>query len=133
MTDLPPPPAHVEPYVRVLGIEMTVEFLMEFGGAELYLAKTPKARSRLAALIGIDKAKALAASAELLQRRVPTAKPWIASVMRAKGLPIAEIARTLHVSDVSVRNMLKKSGRPPTKVKKSGAPPAKDPRQYRLL
>jgi len=124
MTGLPPPPAHVEPYVRVLGTDLAVEFLLAFGGAEIYLAAAPKGRSRLAAVIGIEKAAALADTAELLPRRVPTAKPWIATVMRAQGLPVAEIARRLHTSDVSVRAWLKKSGRPP---------PSSDPRQYRLF
>ncbi len=111
MTEGPfvPPPAHIAPYVEVLGIELTVEFLLTFGGAELYLAASPKGRSRLTALIGIDKAAALARTAEFLPRRVPTAKPWVAAVFRAKGLPVAEIARRLHVSDVSVRSWLKKS------------------------
>ncbi len=68
-TDLqyPNPPAHVQTYVRVLGSELAVDFLMAFGGAQLYIAPNPKKRS-----------------------------------------PVSEIARTLHVSDVSVRSWLKK-------------------------
>jgi hypothetical protein len=123
MNDLPAPPAHVEPYVRVLGIESAVEFLMTFGGAELYLAAKPKGRGRLAALVGIDKAAALARAAEHLPRRVPTAKPWIARVMHAKGLPKAEIARRLHQSDVSVRRWIDASPDQPTA----------DPRQLPLF
>lgn len=119
----PPPPAHIEPYVQVLGVDGAVEFLMNFGGAELYLAPNPKRRSRLVAVVGQAKARELAAACEGMPRRIPVAKQWIASVMRAKGLPVAEIARRLHSSDVSVRSWLKKSG----------ARPANDPRQLRLF
>jgi hypothetical protein len=106
------PPANIEPYVRVLGIDGAIEFLLTFGGAELYLAKDPKGRSKLAGLVGIDKAAALAQAAEYLPRRVPVAKPWIALVWKSKGLPVAEIARRLHTTDVSVRRWLKAG--PPT-------------------
>jgi len=104
----PQPPAHVETYVRILGCELAVDFLMAFGGAQLYIAPNPKKRSRLSALVGPEKARALAGVSDHLPARVPTAKPWIAGVMRSKGLPVSEIARTLHVSDVSVRSWLKK-------------------------
>lgn len=118
-----PPPAHIAPYVKVLGQDMAVEFLLAFGGAELYLAANPKGRSRLAKLIGRERAAALAKAAEHLPRRVPTAKPWIAMVMRSKGLPVAEIARRLHVADVTVRAYLKRA---PAVI-------AEDPRQMRLF
>lgn len=104
----PKPPAQIEPYVRVLGVEGAVEFLLTFGGAELYITETPKSRSRLVALVGREKAIELARAAEFLPRRVPVAKPWLAAVHRCWGLPIAEIARKLHVTDVTVRNYLKR-------------------------
>ena len=79
---------------------------MQFGGAELYLATAPK-RSRLAQVIGVDKAADLAAQAHRLSARVPVAKRWLARVMKSKGLSNAEIARKLHVTDVTVRAYLK--------------------------
>ncbi|WP_126976512.1 helix-turn-helix domain-containing protein [Frigidibacter oleivorans] len=118
---IPPPPAHVAPYVRVLGLDLAVEFLMTFGGAEIYIAASPQARNRVAGLVGRDKALALAE--ELLPRRVPTAKPWIAAVLRSQGLPVAEIARRLHATDVTVRSWLKRSK----------TDPPSDPRQMRLF
>ncbi|NCM96130.1 MAG: helix-turn-helix domain-containing protein [Rhodobacterales bacterium] len=119
----PKPPAHVAPYVDVLGVDGAVEFLLAFGGAELYLATSPKGRSRLAQLVGVEKAAELAHAAEHLPRRVPTAKPWIAQVFKSRGLSVAEIARRLHVSDVSVRAWLKKTE----------SVPVADPRQMRLF
>ncbi len=108
MIDLPRPPAHIEPYVRVLGADLAVRFLMEFGGAELYLAKTPKGSSRAEVLLGPDRFAALAALG--LPRRVPTGKPWLARVLKQEGLSTAEIARRLHVSDVTVRSYLADDG-----------------------
>lgn len=104
----PSVPAHIAPYVRILGVDLAVEFLLAFGGAQLYIAPNPKNRSRLATLVGVDKARELARVAEDLPARVPTAKPWIAAILRTKNLPVSEIARRLHSSDVSVRAWLKK-------------------------
>ena len=110
---LPPPPAHLEPYVAVFGPDEAVRFLLAFGGAELSLSKNPR-RSRLAAEFGEDKAAQLAALAEWLDlpRRVPLGKPWIAQVLFAKGLPVMEIARTLHSADKSVRKWIDDAGQP---------------------
>ncbi|TDE40945.1 helix-turn-helix domain-containing protein [Antarcticimicrobium sediminis] len=106
MTELVRPPAHIAPYVRVLGQDGALAFLLELGGAELYIAKSPKGRSRLVQVVGQDKAEALARVADELPSRIPTAKPWIARVLKAKGLPVAEIARKLHTTDVTVRKYL---------------------------
>lgn len=104
----PRAPAHVAPYVDALGPETAIRFLLEFGGAELYIAASPKGRSRMVAVIGVEGAAALAAIAHRLPKRVPTAKPWIAQCLRADGLAVAAIARQLHTSDVSVRKWLKR-------------------------
>ncbi|PWE29981.1 hypothetical protein DDZ14_16200 [Maritimibacter sp. 55A14] len=118
----PSPPANIAPYVEVLGAQGAVEFILEFGGAELYLAPNPKRRSRLVTLVGHDKARRLAAAAEYLPARVPLAKPWCAAVLRSQNLSVAEIARKLHASDVSVRGWLKRYDTP-----------GGDPRQMSLL
>ena len=119
----PRPPAQVQPYVDVLGVDGAVEFLLTFGGAELYIAANPKGRGKVERQFGADKATALAALSDRLPRRVPTAKPWLAQVLRTQGLPVAEIARRLHATDVSVRAWLRKA--------ELGEAP--DSRQLRLL
>jgi hypothetical protein len=103
-----PVPANLEPYVRVLGVELAIAFLAEFGGAELYLARSPQ-RSRLTKLVGRDRAAALAQAAERLPKRIPLGKRWIAELYRARGLSTAEIARRLKASDVAVRGWLKQA------------------------
>ena len=63
----PKPTAQVEPYVEVFGFDLAIAFLLQFGGAELYVAKDPKGRSQLEALVGPDRAKALGAITHRLQ------------------------------------------------------------------
>ncbi len=93
----------------VLGEAQTIRFFLNFGGAELYVPVTPTPRGRLVALLGQEGAAALALARDRLPRRVPLAKPWIARRLRAQGVGVNEIARTLLSSDVSVRAWLKDS------------------------
>jgi len=123
MTDLPRTPAQIEAYV--LNVEGTIDFLLEFGGAELTLSCNPRADSRVAKAVGLDLPRALGAHAGHLPRPVPLTKPWIAQVLRAPSLPVAEIARRPHVSDVAVRGYLRRN--------LYGKRRAPDPRQYSLL
>jgi hypothetical protein len=106
-TPHPKPTAQVAVYYEVLGLELTVEFLLTFGGAELNIPENPQGRSQLEALIGTDKTIALAAELHRLQRRVPLATRWLAQVLAWQGYSTAAIARRLRVSDKTVRGWLK--------------------------
>ena len=99
-------PAHVQPYVDVLGMDGAVSFLLEFGGAEVYLSGRPQARSMIAQAIGVGNVKALADKLGAEHVRVPVAKPFIAQHFKGKQMSVAEIARTLHVTDTTVRSYL---------------------------
>lgn len=123
-----PVPAHVEPFVRVLGVDGAISFLLKFGGAELHLTTSPKGRSRLEAEYGAEVAIQIAEVASHLPRRVPLAKEWIAAVWSREGLSDAEIARRLHVTDVTVRAWRKKA--PWRGLRKAKA---SDPRQMPLI
>lgn len=128
MPDLTPsirPTAQVAPYVEALGVDMAVEFLLSFGGAEIYLAVSPKSRSRVAELVGKEKARKLAAMSDRLQRRVPLANQWIAKVLKSKGLSNADIARRMRTTDVTVRSWLKQ--------KDATQPSRRDPDQLSLF
>jgi hypothetical protein len=87
--------------VRVLGVEKAIDFLLEFGGAELYIAKRPQERGRLARLIGPVKAAELAEAADGLPSRIPLAKEWLARTLLTQGLPVAEVARRLRLCDIA--------------------------------
>lgn len=129
MNTFPRPPAHIEPIDRVLGPEGAVEFLLAFGGSDLTLPRRPQAGSRLVGVLGRERAEALcdaAHEAYAWPRRVPLAKPWLSRVLHAWGLPVAEIARRLHIADATVRRHLAAT---------EGGDPrdATDPRQFRLF
>lgn len=104
---MPRPTAQVEAFVEALGPDLTVTFLLTFGGAELSVPATPNGRSAHEALIGPEAAARLSSVRHRLQRRVPLAKAWLAAMLEWQGLSVAQIARTLRVSDQSVRRMLK--------------------------
>jgi Sigma-70, region 4 len=119
MTDLarpmPRPPAQIAPYVDVFGPDLTVTFLLQFGGAELHLSKTPRATTPWVRLAGQDKAHALYQRAQddlTVQARIPLAKGWLVAMLAWQGYPNAEIARTLRMTVNSVRNWLKKADGP---------------------
>ena len=76
----PKPTAQVEPYFEVLGLDDTLRFIEEFGGTEIYIARNPRTRSSVVALLGFDKANALTSISHRLQPRVPLAKKWRARV-----------------------------------------------------
>lgn len=102
-----------EPYVDILGEDLTIEFLLHFGGTEIYIPADPKSRSRVADLIGRDKAKKLAQA--FLPTRVPLANQWLAKAMYVRGVGKGEIARRLRISDVTVRKWLGDAETPQTK------------------
>ena len=104
----PKPTAQVEPFVEALGYDEAVTFLMHFGGAGLYLAKSPKGRSASAEMFGADAMAKLAASDRIPPKsRIPLAKPWMARVFAWRGHSTASIARTLRATEVTVRRWLK--------------------------
>ncbi|MFN3721883.1 MAG: helix-turn-helix domain-containing protein [Paracoccaceae bacterium] len=106
---MPKPTAQVEPYVDAMGAELAVTFLLAFGGAELAIPDAPTGRTAHELLIGPDAAARLCAVKDRLQRRVPLAKAWLAAMLAWQGHSTAHIARTLRVSDTSVRRLLKDS------------------------
>lgn len=104
----PKPTAQIEPFHRVLGPELTIAFLLQFGGAPLQLADNPKGRGAVELLVGKEKARELAVScAQLFKKRVPLAKRWLAHAMKVQGHSNAQIARTLRATDVSVSGWLR--------------------------
>lgn len=115
MTDVPavpPAPAELAPYVRALGTERTVALIMELGGAPLYFAGRASRRSRVATIVGADGVEALAREIGKGTSRVPLCKRWIAQYLSAHGLSAQEIARRMHVTDVTVRAYLRGESAP---------------------
>lgn len=104
---IPRPPANLDCFVQVLGYQLAIEFFLTFGGAEMYIGANPKGRSAVEALIGRDKLERLIERLPNPRFRVPLAKKWTAQVMCWQGHSSANIARTLRVTDTTVRGYLK--------------------------
>lgn len=99
--------AQAQPYVDALGLDIAVEFLLAFGGTEVYLSTRPHERSQVADRFGADAAIRLAQRIGSGPCRVHTAKPFLAAYFRyKKSYNVVQIARVLHVTDVTVRNWL---------------------------
>ena len=128
MSRPPKPPAHLAPFVHALGVDLAIRFLLRFGGAEMYIAASPSSRSLLVREFGEEAAAKIAAACARLPRRIPLGKEWIAEVWAYEGLATAEIARRLHVTDVTIRNWRAKA---PWRGIKRAAP--QDNRQLPLL
>ena len=103
---MPQPTAQVAPFFDVLGLDLTITFLLAFGGADLNLSENPRG-GMVEALVGYENARALGQIAYRVPRRIPLAKRWLTHVLAWKGQSVAAIARTLRVSEVSVRAWLK--------------------------
>lgn len=99
-------PAHLQPFVDLLGEDDAVRFLLEFGGGPVYLSENPTSGSSIAAIIGREKAITLARELGPGAIRVPQGKRWIAERLRANGTSVLAIARRLKMKDDTVRRWL---------------------------
>lgn len=107
-------PAQVEPYVRALGPDKAVDFLLAYGGAPFYFSRSATSRARATKVIGEDGIAALGKEFGGLHLRVPLAREWIARQLAHKGESVYEIARLTGKSDVTVRKWLQ-GKKPPLK------------------
>jgi len=100
-------PENLQPYVDAIGEDLTLKFIMRFGGSPVYLSPDPKSDSDVVEVIGADGMKALA---KLFGRgqigRVPIAREWTVRKLRAEGMSVLAIARELRVADETVRRIL---------------------------
>ena len=99
-------PAHIQRFVDTLGPEDAIKFLLAFGGGDLYIPLKPQSRSQLVEVLGRHKAEKLGHAMGPASVRVPVAKQFIAKWWRANGVSVIDIARGLHVTDVTVRKWL---------------------------
>ena len=97
----PKPTAQVAVFSDLIGIDLTVAFLMQFGGAGLHIPSRPLEDHELVVLLGRENVERLARATNI-PSRIPLAKPWLAQYFRAKGDAVATIARKLKTSDNNV-------------------------------
>tara|TARA_R110002072_G_scaffold79081_4_gene182721 strand:+ start:698 stop:1060 length:363 start_codon:yes stop_codon:yes gene_type:complete len=103
----PVPTAQVQPYVDALGTETAIEFLLNFGGAELTVSLSPNGRGMVERVIGLENTIKLGNHRDHMQPRVPLANKWLAQCLYAQSLSVASIARRLRSSDTTVRGYLR--------------------------
>ncbi|CAN7257179.1 hypothetical protein [Brucella pseudogrignonensis] len=102
-------PANLAPFINTLGFDKGIEFLLRFGGATMYLPKKPQSsgRSMASSLLTAEEIIALSKALDLDYLRIPVAKKFIATYLRSQNVSVSEIARKLHMTDVTVRGYLK--------------------------
>lgn len=118
-------PEHIAKFVRIIGEDDTASLLLNFGGAASYFAARPEKVGALREILSVEKIQLLAEHFGGRVERIPLGNAFIARHLRSKGMSIQDIARKLHVSDVSVRDILRNTKRgakdtcdPPKKVRR---------------
>ncbi len=100
-------PENLQPYVDAIGEDLTLKFIMRFGGAPVYLSSDPRSDSDVVAAIGVEAMKSLAKVLGPGQiNRVPIAREWTARKLKVQGWSTLSIARELRVTDETVRRIL---------------------------
>lgn len=117
-------PAHLDPYIEVLGPRMAVSFLVMFGGSSLYFPDDPRGRGAAEQLIGADKLRALGSRMPSNRAEIPMPRSWLIRALHAEGLSIGQICRALKTSSTNVKKTLRKAGE---------AKPPSDPDQLSLF
>jgi hypothetical protein len=99
-------PAHLDPYVDVLGVDGALALFLELGGSQVYLPRRSGKRTLLAKTIGADQVERLAAVLGYGYIKVPVARQWCAEALRAQGRSDNEIARIVRADVATVRRWL---------------------------
>lgn len=99
-------PAHIAPYVDVLGVDDTVALFLAVGGSQIYISRKSGKRTVAAKTIGAAQVERLAAVLGHGYIKVPLARQWIAEVLRAQGKSDNEIARRVRADVATVRRWL---------------------------
>ncbi|WP_305970429.1 MULTISPECIES: hypothetical protein [unclassified Mameliella] len=103
-------PAHLDPYIEVLGPRMAVSFLVMFGGSPLYFPDDPRGRSAAEQLIGADKLRELSGRMPSNRVTIPMPKNWLIRALHAEGLTMSQICRALKTSYTNVKRTLSEAG-----------------------
>lgn len=107
MADAPPPPPEVARFVELIGVDLTLKLLEEFGGIRVRMGAGGGARNRLVQTLGEDAARALAREFLGDMVRVPMAKWWRARIYADQGMSYRAIARALGCNDTTVWSYLR--------------------------
>jgi hypothetical protein len=101
-----PVPAHLAPYVEVLGPVRAADLFLALGGSQIYLPRRSSKRTLAAKTIGAEQVERLAAALGYGYIKVPLARQWVAQVLSADGRSDNEIARMVRADVATVRRWL---------------------------
>ncbi|MGO4196751.1 hypothetical protein AB4Z13_15445 [Rhizobium sp. YAF28] len=102
-------PEMVSPFFDVLGVELAVSLLLEWGGTPLYLPRPDSILRQggdLVDLVGADKARQLGGAIGAGHIKIPICREFLCRYFHSKGFSKLKIARKLKVSDETVRRIL---------------------------
>lgn len=102
-----PAPANIEFLALAAGDDVTLAFIEQMGGQEIFIPINP-AGSRLETLFGVEIASALSGSYPKEMWRVPMCRDWRIRRYLAMGLTINQIAARAGVTADSVYKSLRK-------------------------
>ena len=104
-------PAELSWLVDVIGEQATLALIEGAGGTRVQIPDRITPECPLAALVGVDAARKMKRAFGMLRIKVPLARgkwpgAWRASIYRARGMTVAQIARRMGVVEDTVRVML---------------------------
>ena len=101
-----PPPAELAYLVDVIGAVATLRLIEEAGGTRIAVPKAVNQGTKLARLIGLDAARAMAAWRGGEDVKVPLARHWRIRIYHAEGGSYPAIARKLGITERAVHSNL---------------------------
>lgn len=96
----------IDPFVRALGTQGTLDLLLKFGGSAVYVSENPRAGSRLVEVLGSEAVRSLVEAFGVGHLNVPLGNAWAARQMAARGVGRAEIGRALRIARNTLRAYL---------------------------
>ena len=102
-------PAHVEPYVEVMGLDRAVTFLSEYGGTQWYVpskGRVPMTRSEPARFLTDSECCAFGDMLGGERMTLPYPANFLAQFHRSRGRSYSEIARLVKRTTRTVRKYL---------------------------
>lgn len=101
-----PPPAELAYLADIIGPAATLRLIEEAGGTRIAIPKSVNQATRLARMLGLDAARALAEWRGGEDVKVPLARHWRVRIYRAEGGSYADIARRLGITERAVHSNL---------------------------
>ena len=113
MTIYPRHPAHLDAYIEVLGPELAIRFLIEFGGAPMYFPNDPAGRSAAEQMIGAQRLRNLGARMMAQKTEIPMPRNWLIRALHAEGRSVSQISRILKTTSSNVKRSLREAKQRP--------------------